>query len=81
MCTWPSFEKVKERWHLLLEVQNHFLPCQSDFRCATVEMANKIHPIQVIDIEDNVGKEKKGTHPEASLEGKSKQSIDLESDS
>ena len=38
----------KERWHLLLEVQNHLLPCQSDFRC--VEMANKIHPIEVINI-------------------------------
>ena len=35
----------KERWHLLLEVQNHLVPYQLDLRCAIVEMANKIHPI------------------------------------
>ena len=28
LITWPFFEKVKERWHLLLEAQNHFLPNQ-----------------------------------------------------
>ena len=39
-------------------------------------MANQVHPFQVCDIEDNVEQENKGTHSEASSEGKSKQSID-----
>ena len=40
-------------------------------------MANQVHPFQVCDIEDDVEQENKGTHPEASSKGKSKQSIDL----
>ena len=74
----PNKSRYLTCWHEL--VIKGPVQCQSDFRCATVKMANKVHPIDIetlrtLDIEDNVEQENKGTQTEASSEGKSRQSL------